>query len=594
MLNGMLASITVAADFLEMSASLWLAFYLLARGYPNRATMRIVLALLAVAAFFLGAYNNFFLQVIGTASLRAVLLFIGMACWYSATFQLLPTDQRIRLRWLEMAVYLLSIVTAVVMVADPGAFVGENKTALVVTPMRIGLTFVLSGCTILSYTFLLPFNILINQRARRTAQGRDLLFASLFPSVILIYRLALLIAGNSELFLRLVQDALTFGGVFMMGLSVARYQSMLERRTILEEFPLTTAIVAGMALLYGLIGVAMGFPLSFLGNLTAFVITSLGVYDLGREVLDRRQTHGKRQFRKQLSTLENINDNQDKVQRLLEAGLTKLCKTLHSMGGFVAVYAGEMAVVVASNNFIPVGDELMIATTAVEELWRSDGSIQNIEWLYSILEGKKQIGLVGIGPSKTKLEYSGGELELFAEFADHTGTIISIGNLLRLNKLISTDLLENSKEHDAAVNSVAEGLMKTASVEIESELVRMVEDALRRFSDFINLGQSPLAEWLEMDGDTSIERGKKLQHILQDAVESLRPEGVRPMDEHLPRIWYSYLVLHDAYVEGASNRDIMARLYISEGTFNRTRRNALRGVARWLAEKFASDNQAAA
>jgi DNA-binding CsgD family transcriptional regulator len=44
-------------------------------------------------------------------------------------------------------------------------------------------------------------------------------------------------------------------------------------------------------------------------------------------------------------------------------------------------------------------------------------------------------------------------------------------------------------------------------------------------------------------------------------------------------------VLHDAYVEGVPNREIMARLYISEGTFNRTRRNAIRGLARLLAEK---------
>ena len=64
----------------------------------------------------------------------------------------------------------------------------------------------------------------------------------------------------------------------------------------------------------------------------------------------------------------------------------------------------------------------------------------------------------------------------------------------------------------------------------------------------------------------------------------LRPEKLRPPGE-LPREWYSYVVLHDAYIEGAPNRDIMARLYISEGTFNRTRRKALRGVARLLLEK---------
>ncbi len=69
-----------------------------------------------------------------------------------------------------------------------------------------------------------------------------------------------------------------------------------------------------------------------------------------------------------------------------------------------------------------------------------------------------------------------------------------------------------------------------------------------------------------------------------ESIELLRPSGVRP-DEPLPRLWYNYVVLHDADVERVSNREIRARLYISEGTFHRTRRNALRGLARLLLEK---------
>jgi hypothetical protein len=38
------------------------------------------------------------------------------------------------------------------------------------------------------------------------------------------------------------------------------------------------------------------------------------------------------------------------------------------------------------------------------------------------------------------------------------------------------------------------------------------------------------------------------------------------------------------------NREIMSRLYISEGTFNRTRRAAIRSVARMLEEMEAALN----
>jgi hypothetical protein len=89
---------------------------------------------------------------------------------------------------------------------------------------------------------------------------------------------------------------------------------------------------------------------------------------------------------------------------------------------------------------------------------------------------------------------------------------------------------------------------------------------------------------MNIRAESQIECGKQLNKLLIDSIESLRPAEKRPA-EPLPRVWYNYAVLHDAYVEGVPNREIMARLYISEGTFNRTRRNALRGLARMLMER---------
>jgi hypothetical protein len=99
------------------------------------------------------------------------------------------------------------------------------------------------------------------------------------------------------------------------------------------------------------------------------------------------------------------------------------------------------------------------------------------------------------------------------------------------------------------------------------------------------LGQSPLIDWTGIHAGSHIERGKELQKILAESIEYFRPSGKRP-PEPLPREWYSYAVLHDAYIEGVPNREIMGRLYISEGTFNRTRRSALRSLARLLMEKY--------
>lgn len=117
----------------------------------------------------------------------------------------------------------------------------------------------------------------------------------------------------------------------------------------------------------------------------------------------------------------------------------------------------------------------------------------------------------------------------------------------------------------------------------ETWFIKLVEDGLRKYSDSIALGQSPLADYLGLKCDSRITRGKLLQQLLRDAIQSLCPAGIRPTGVP-PRAWYNYIVLHDAYVIGVRNRDVMMKLYISEGTFNRTRRIAVRGVALWLIE----------
>jgi hypothetical protein len=70
--------------------------------------------------------------------------------------------------------------------------------------------------------------------------------------------------------------------------------------------------------------------------------------------------------------------------------------------------------------------------------------------------------------------------------------------------------------------------------------------------------------------------------LLVEVIEKLRPPGPRP--KPLTREWEQYTIVHDAYVLGELNRDIMNKLYISESSFNRARRRAVRGVTRAVEE----------
>jgi hypothetical protein len=73
-----------------------------------------------------------------------------------------------------------------------------------------------------------------------------------------------------------------------------------------------------------------------------------------------------------------------------------------------------------------------------------------------------------------------------------------------------------------------------------------------------------------------------LHAVLVTAINKLRPSGKMPSPP--TREWHPFIILHDCYVEGKLNRDVMSELYISEGTFNRTRRRAIRSVAKALGE----------
>jgi hypothetical protein len=144
-------------------------------------------------------------------------------------------------------------------------------------------------------------------------------------------------------------------------------------------------------------------------------------------------------------------------------------------------------------------------------------------------------------------------------------------------------------EHLAALAALAEAQKAAAPAEPAQTSVKIVEDALRNLTSFAYLGEHPLAEWrlvaatLGESTPTFLDRGKAVYGVLTEAVEKLRPAGSEPGDLP-PREWYPYLILRDAYFQDVPNRDIMARLYISEGTFNRTRRAALQAVARSLEE----------
>lgn len=555
----MLNAITHIVSLMAMSISLWMAFYLFARGFPNRITLRAVLALLAIAIFFLGTYNDFYEPAAtNRTGLGAALLVIALVSWYSASFALRSPEKQIEYRWMEAGIYILGIISVLSLITAGSEALPQRDDVLYTARLEGNFVNLFYGATQIITSAGILFNLTARQRIRRTDEGRLFIFASFFLMLAIAY--GILSLSFPMRFPRVIEDGLVFGGIFLLGISVARHQSLVERRTIWQDFPIAMLGMTGIVVLYLAVCSWLQVPDHLLGNIAALVITTHCMYDLGREAVERRRKIEEQHFRRISLAAQKLRD--EALRSYLNEELTLLLKTLDSAAGVIAARQNDKLVVAASSESVLINSELPELPSYDEGIFHVEGQIAGISWASQVLEGMEAIALVGIGLPNKKVAYSAGDLELLNEFTEQIGTLISINRLHQDGELPSTNLELLPKE----------------------DWVTMVDAGLRHYTDYVFLGQSPLAEWVGVSGDSHIERGKQTQMILHEAIQSLRPEGERP-PEPLPREWYNHVVLYDAYVKSVPNREVAARLYVSEGTFHRIRRHALRGVTRYLAEK---------
>jgi hypothetical protein len=556
---------------IAMSITLWLALYLFGRGYPSKVTLRAVIALLALSGFFFGAYNNLFHQMPGTAALRAILLIVGLASWYSLSVQLIPQQTQKRIRWLEPIVYSLAGITIILLFSTRNVFIGEEENALYVGRMGMGFPYFLYSIFLVSASIGILFNLLTETKVGLETQTRFFLVASIFPIIEIGYGiLALAITPPLP---RLFQDLLIFLGIFFLGIFVARHQSLVERRTLLQDFPISGITLLCLTSIYTFFAWRWGIKVKMLAIVAGFAILTHSAYDLVRELLERQRIRNEGLFRQQLRQLDSEGEGEKALQQSLQEGLELLCSTINASGGFIALREENGYFITTSNLSFPPKTQIPIEVIDCEDICQPNSNkLQDIVWIAPSFDGATQIAVIGIAQPNTKLHYSSDELDLLAEVADRVGILVSASYIQPATGDKSKEARARGKE-----------MVDTIRTNPDSKLVKEVEEALRNLHDYITLGQSPLAEWTTVDGESHIERGKNLQFILINAISMLRPSGPRPR-EPLPRVWYNYVILHDAYVEDIPNREIMARLYISEGTFNRTRRNALRGLSRMLIE----------
>jgi hypothetical protein len=398
----------------------------------------------------------------------------------------------------------------------------------------------------------------------------------------------------------------------LLGYVVARHHARIEGRAIERDLVYIGLVIGAFTILY-----VLAAELLYLGGhvfsavtlvlIVVVAISSLMLYDGLRTTLDRLFYRKKfQQLRANLRSLSRESGIGQALPDRLQTMLTMLCTTLGVRRGFVAVLEDDAFVCRATIRAQPLGQTYPLALLSVADIAELPqpgvAGPEDMAFLVPIFVVDDQIGAMALGRKEDGSAYSVGDMMLLDDVADRLAVVIENTQLQEENARVISELVAEYRDREHGLQRQVQRMLADHEEEAgfvlkgvdDQEFASSVEDALRHLHDYAYLGEHALAQlqivdWHLKDSDegflTHIDRGKALSEVMAQAVHKLRPDGKDPVRHSIPpREWHSYVILHDSYVLDEMNRDIMSRLYISEGTFNRTRRRAIRGVARALQE----------
>lgn len=379
-------------------------------------------------------------------------------------------------------------------------------------------------------------------------------------------------------------------GLGMIGYGVARYSALMEGRTILRDLSANAIATVLVILLYTLAGwgfsAAFQLPIAGILALVLLAIVTHGVVIVWRDawiLVIRRPRIGA--VRANLRRLSRLARGSEDVEENLDLSLNALCTAVTATYGLIFVFENETAKAVARYRWgsgeAPIPPALLAADDVHHILPAHFAApYEEAALLVPLYADGVQLGALVLGRPVNGIQFSEPDVETLLESADLVA--IGIREAQREADLLS-ELEKSRNRQTLAAKSGAAPIRKMD-----------VEHAFRSLFDYASLGDSPLAR-LKVVRDnltdrqtTHLDQGKAVNQALREALERMRPEGDLPRPPY-PREWFPYLILKFAYLEDVPNREIMSRLYIAEGTFNRTRRNALQAVTRALNELEASN-----
>lgn len=606
-----LRSVTFAVNFIALIAAFWLGLYVITRS-PRAPTAWLT-------AFTLWSLGGLFLNILlalnpppaapyRPSSLRFLFPFWpsgtfnqgasawlqgwsvvpAIVFWHHATLLMRPGKMN-PWRWTRVAIgYITAIAAVEVQAFTQILFSVEGGNPLYLNSLHAGPLYTIFGIALLVLMTTSIVNLARSARMAPTETARRQLWTLVTATVIAgLTGPVSIVASWLDLFPvpMVVMSGLLAIFVGMVGFGVARYSALVEGRTMARDFVYNLVMIVVVTVFYLLavrtLVLAYEAPSVLIILIPILAIFSHSLMSMAYRLIDRlfyqQQT---RRLRSNLQRLSRLAGEGEELYENLNETLKALCLSIRASYGLIFTCNGEWARPISDFRWRDIPVELPAQTLSTDDfihltVGQLPEPLDEAALLIPLYVEAEQVGALVLGQPTNGVRFADDDVERVLHPADRIADVIYISK--RKNEYLSR-LAEMTEEHRSHTRSAS------PSIPVDT-----VEDALRNLFDYAYLADTSLADMQLVHKEaaarqkTHLERGKTVYAIIVEALEHLRPVGEIP-SEPLPREWYPYIILYDAYLDNIPNRDIMSKLYISEGTFNRTRRAAIRTLAREMAE----------
>ena len=609
----MLFSVTLVSNYIALTISAWLGIYLISRRPRNLLSWLTALTLWSLSGLFLNVILALYDPIIpdslpdifrvfipfwsklsngnnSTAWLQGWSVAPAIGFWHHASILIRPGELN---PWRKIRVLAGYIVGVGAIIAQANAEIMttvQGSDPLFLSSLEAGPAFIffLPALVLFSVLTVINLNKSFNQFS---SNFRKKSLESLIAATVVagLTGPILIISSVSDIQMPIVIQTWLLGGATgLIGFNVLRYGSLTNDRIVRRDFVYNA--LATIILVSGYMGVTW-IAVFYLGvSKIAYVVAllislvSFAFVDYLRRYLDtlfyKAETRTVRDnllklgaFARHQDIDDNLSSATESISSLVNATFAVLVSLSDNRMDIVASYnwSSEMGVVTGSGEQLLYDDITQVDKEILPPLF------EKIVLVLPLYESNIQLAALLLGRPENGLMFAKDDIEQLVYPSDQLALILS--RSLKRNKVFKQlpNLIEPIDLHPIRI---------TQQRPVEP---KDIEGVLRHLYDYSYLGNHQLsdlsivAKELANKEITHIDRGKALNNILIGAIDRLKPDTEK-IENPPSRKWYPYIILNNAYVKETDNRDIMSMLYISEGTFNRTRRAAIRSISQVLNE----------